>query len=366
MATEILIDGIVGDDILHKDVHRALKQSADDVVLKINSPGGAVDEGIAIHNAIKAHRQAGYTVTAEITGLAASMATYIAIAADTVKVAENSMWMIHHPYTLAVGNYQEMTKTANTLQGLSHILANEYAKRTGNTAQALSEMDAETWLYGNEIVTHGYANELLPSVGDVQSKQQAHALATVQFDAMRSKLRELTPIQVNAIAAMLSPTELLTMSAPKQAQAELPMEPEQVTAAPPSESVVTTVEAVTVAQPVESKVDIDAVVSKAVTDALAAERQRVSYIQQRCTQAKQPQLIDRLIDAGADEAQVNKALADQWIALGGNVEIKHNVTTEQTANKLQLAIAAYQQQHGCNEALATAAVLKANPELYEG
>lgn len=127
--------------------------------VQINSPGGDVFDGLAIYNALVKHAA---TVDVEIDGYAASIASIIAMAGDTIRIADNAMMMIHNPWTIAMGEASDFRKTADTLDQVRDQLIKTYAKRTGQSAEALGQMmDAETWLESGPAVEQGFADEVL-------------------------------------------------------------------------------------------------------------------------------------------------------------------------------------------------------------
>lgn len=142
---------------------RAKLKGAGDVVLKINSPGGSVFDGIAIYNDLKAHKG---NVRVEITGIAASIASIIAMAGDEIAIADNAMMMIHNAWTVAIGNAEELTAQADVLSKIDGALALTYASRKGTPGiRAIKQMMAdETWMNGKEARDQGFATETLQPV----------------------------------------------------------------------------------------------------------------------------------------------------------------------------------------------------------
>jgi ATP-dependent Clp endopeptidase proteolytic subunit ClpP len=131
------------------------------VRVRLNTPGGSVDEGVAIYNALKAHKGG---VTTVIDSLAASMGSYIAQAGERRIAASNAMLMIHDPWTIALGNSGELRKTADVLDKYRDRLVPDYAARSGKTVEELQALMAdETWYAGQEIVDAGFADELSSS-----------------------------------------------------------------------------------------------------------------------------------------------------------------------------------------------------------
>jgi ATP-dependent Clp protease protease subunit len=138
-----------------------LKTATGNVVLKINSPGGDVFDGVTIHNDIIAHRG---KVRVEITGLAASAASIIAMAGDEIAIAENAFVMIHDSWGLTIGNRHDHSETEDLLAQIDQALAATYAARTGlSVADCAGMMDDETWLAGADAKAKGFADEILGS-----------------------------------------------------------------------------------------------------------------------------------------------------------------------------------------------------------
>ena len=126
--------------------------------LHIHSPGGNVFDGIAIYNLLKNHPA---NVTVYIDGLAASMASVIAMAGNEVIMPENAMMMIHKPWGIQGGDAEDMRKYADLLDKVENTLIPAYASKTGKTPEELAEMlSAETWLNGKECVEQGFADKL--------------------------------------------------------------------------------------------------------------------------------------------------------------------------------------------------------------
>lgn len=122
----------------------------------INSPGGEVDAGVAIYNAIKNHRA---RTTVHIDGIAASAASFIAMAGDEVLVARNAQVMIHDAIGLEYGNAAELRAFADLLDRYSDNIADIYTQAAGGTVEAWREvMRAETWYTGVEAVAAGLAD----------------------------------------------------------------------------------------------------------------------------------------------------------------------------------------------------------------
>ena len=138
------------------------------VLLRINSPGGDVFDGIAIHNDLQAHPA---EVTVRVTGIAASAASLIAMAGDRIEMFGNAFLMIHNAWALAIGDKQVMRDLADTLEQIDGALASTYAQQTGKTAKEIGKMmDAETWLNGEKAVEQGFADAVVSGAPDAKAR----------------------------------------------------------------------------------------------------------------------------------------------------------------------------------------------------
>lgn len=131
------------------------------VHLRINSPGGEVFAAQAMASAIK--ERTGKTV-AHVDGLAASSASWLAIAADEVVISDGGMMMIHQAMTIAAGDAEDLRATAALLEKIDGILVDAYAKATGQTPEQIAAwMAAETWFTAQEAVDAGFAGRIAES-----------------------------------------------------------------------------------------------------------------------------------------------------------------------------------------------------------
>lgn len=152
------------DGVTAKQFAKDLKALGDLETLNIyiNSPGGSVFEGVAIHNVI-ARQQARKVVY--VDALAASIASVIAMAGDEINIAENGMMMIHNPWSIALGDANEMRKTADVLDKIGETIQATYVSRTTTEADAIAEMmDAETWMTAPEAIEMGFADTMTETI----------------------------------------------------------------------------------------------------------------------------------------------------------------------------------------------------------
>lgn len=133
----------------------------DELDVYINSYGGSVFQGQAIYSILRRHKA---HKTVYVDGIAASIASVIAMAGDVVKMPRNASMMIHNPMGLAFGNATEMRKTADELDKLREGMLAAYLAKTGEktTEEELVELlDAETWLNADECFDLGFVDEVI-------------------------------------------------------------------------------------------------------------------------------------------------------------------------------------------------------------
>lgn len=131
---------------------------AAEIHLFVNSPGGEVFDGLAIHNALRSHRA---RVMVQVDSLAASIASVIAMAGDRIVMSPHSQMMIHDAQGVSCGNPEELREYADFLDRQSDNIAAVYAERAGGTkAQWRKRMQAETWYFADEAVEAGLADEV--------------------------------------------------------------------------------------------------------------------------------------------------------------------------------------------------------------
>ena len=132
------------------------------VDLRLNSPGGSVFDAVAIHNALKRHEG---PVTVWIDGIAASAASYVAMAGDEIVMPENAFLMIHDPSGLVMGTAGDMRAMAEALEKVKDALVQGYAAKSGRTPEEVSAlMSAETWLDAADALAQGFADRLIEPV----------------------------------------------------------------------------------------------------------------------------------------------------------------------------------------------------------
>lgn len=155
-----IFDEIGGYGVYAKDFIAALKDLGErNVEVVINSPGGSVFEGLTIFNALQAIKD---RVTTRVDGLAASIASVIALAGSKVRMAKSALMFVHNPSGVVMGPASEMRKTADALDKIRDSIAGIYADKTGADAGSMATlMDEDTWLTASEAKAFGFADELV-------------------------------------------------------------------------------------------------------------------------------------------------------------------------------------------------------------
>lgn len=128
------------------------------ITLRLNSPGGDVFDGLAMYNLLNQHPA---RVTVQIDGLAASIASLIAMAGDEIRMAANSFMMVHKAWGVSIGNAEDMQAMADTLGKVDGSLVDTYHRRTGlEQAEIENLLAAETWFTAAEAVDKGFADQI--------------------------------------------------------------------------------------------------------------------------------------------------------------------------------------------------------------
>lgn len=159
LSGTIAEDSWFDDDVTPQIFKDELNSGTGDITVWINSPGGDCVAAAQIYNMLSNYKD---RVTVKIDGIAASAASVIAMAGDTVLVSPVSMLMIHNPATMAWGDHAEMQKAMDMLSEVKESIINAYVLKTGLSRPKLSHlMDAETWMDANKAVELGFADDIM-------------------------------------------------------------------------------------------------------------------------------------------------------------------------------------------------------------
>lgn len=197
---EIWVYGVIGmdwfgDGVTAKQFAKDLKAlgNVKDIDLRINSDGGVVTEARAMYNLLVEHEA---KITTHIDGIAASAASFLAMAGDDILIAEGGFVMIHNARGVTFGEAEDHRRMADVLDQVNKTIADTYAARTKQTAQQLKKwMDAETWFDGKEAVEKGFADKV------VENKLKV-AASLAHFDMFKNMPAALRPNRAAALAAI--------------------------------------------------------------------------------------------------------------------------------------------------------------------
>ncbi|MGO3745460.1 MAG: head maturation protease, ClpP-related [Alcaligenes aquatilis] len=170
---EIGSGGVTSDQFV-KELEEAAKHTSN-VFLSINSPGGDVFAAIAIYNALKRYQG---KITAQVDGVAASAASLILMAASHIRMPENTMIMIHNPWTITGGSAEDLRRQADMMDKVKASFVAAYTKRSKQSEQEIIRMmDETTWMDSFEAQRLGFCNEVLDPARITASAQAASLLA---------------------------------------------------------------------------------------------------------------------------------------------------------------------------------------------
>ena len=158
----ITMRGGIGDfdgHISADDFIDALNQHTSDITIHLDSPGGSVTDGLAIHNAILNYDG---EITVHVDTLCASIATVVACAADRVVMNSNGKYMIHRAWTVAMGNAKDFRGMADIMEMMDKDIAETYVAKAGGEAEDwLAMMDKETWFDAEKALEVGLVDEIV-------------------------------------------------------------------------------------------------------------------------------------------------------------------------------------------------------------
>ena len=185
----------------NKALQEARAKGAKRLLLRVNSPGGYVHQAVAMRGMLQ---QAGFEeIVIRVEGLCASAATMIAsIPEAKVQIFEGAEYMIHNPWTLAIGGAAEMEAEAEHLRGMEQSARAMYMKKTGQDEETVKGwMDRETWFSAADAVKYGFADELLESGEEQAAPAAAMAVTEEMISAMRRVYRAVPEMKARRARA---------------------------------------------------------------------------------------------------------------------------------------------------------------------
>ena len=208
-SAEISIYDAIGSfDVNAKQFVDELKEiNADTINLRINSPGGSVIDGNAMFNALQRHPA---KVITHIDGLAASMASVIAMAGDEVHMADNALLMIHNPWTFSMGDADELRADADLLDKMSASILSSYGRSQYEVDELKNLMDEETWFTAQEAFDAGFVDHistgLRAAAGDITAMAEGAEIkvpAEKQIVSLTKQIEAVTKASTEISADLL-------------------------------------------------------------------------------------------------------------------------------------------------------------------
>lgn len=157
------------------------------LLVEINSPGGNVWDGLSIYNQLRGRKA---PVTTRVVGIAASIASIIALAGDKVEMADAALMMIHDPSGMASGTSEDMRKMADALDQHAEVLVGVYAKKTGKSPESIrAAMKAETWFTTAEAIQFGLVDKPIKQLA-MAAKWHPRAVTKTAPETVKNNLRK--------------------------------------------------------------------------------------------------------------------------------------------------------------------------------
>ncbi|SPP31359.1 ATP-dependent Clp protease proteolytic subunit [Arsenophonus endosymbiont of Aleurodicus floccissimus] len=154
------------------------------MIVNLNSAGGDMFAGLAIYNLLRAHSA---KVTVNVLGIAASVASIIAMAGDEVRMGTGTFLMIHNCWVVGMGNRHDFARLSEEMRPFDKAMADIYAARSGlNQADIEKIMDNETYLGAEEAITQGFTDELM-STDRLETEEETPQAALRKIDALLAK-----------------------------------------------------------------------------------------------------------------------------------------------------------------------------------
>lgn len=160
----------------------------------INSPGGSVFEGISIKNMLERQKLKGCFINVVIDGLAASIASVIAMAGDKITMPENALMMIHRASCICMGNADDFAKQIEVLNKIDLVLTNTYVTRSNGllTEEDITNMfnSGDTWLTAQEAKDFGLCDEITEKLEAVAKYEDCTKDTKVDMEKWSNKVDE--------------------------------------------------------------------------------------------------------------------------------------------------------------------------------
>ena len=324
---EILLYGIVGDSWDGLDARTLvplITDGDDELDIRINSPGGYVMEGLAIYNAIAREANKGRTIRTHIDGLAASMASVIAMAGSSIVMADNALMMIHNPWDCACGDAAELRRRADLLDKIRDQLVGIYSNRTGIGADELVDMlAAETWMDAEQALEKGFVTELTDALEAAACNVQPFGFRNVPDHPLITMVAMSRP---RAAAAAPNPPkkEKVMPKGTQAANTQTATEANQGATAPQNSA--SLAETGTTQPAGQATVPASQADTRQVAEeAIATERARAAAIREAVARVHLPAAFaDEMVNAGTSIEDARAKILDRLSEAGDSAQIGHN------------------------------------------
>lgn len=287
--------GVTAKDFISE--FKAKLGDSKEVVLAINSPGGDVFQGFAIFNALKAVKAAGVKVKVKVMGIAASMASVIAMAGDEIEMPDNAMIMVHNAISGVYGDAEDLRAVVNVLDQIDNSIVATYSARTGKSEQEIRDlMAADTFMSAARALDLGFTDTVTESISATACFDTERLPENVRALFTRAAVTLPAPERVNPLA------EQIQASATAAGLADF-------AAMFATDASLTTLEAAQAAIAVAKEIKSYAAVAGRPDDAAALIRERKTVAEARTALAKA--LADADAATGVDTARKSTAVASK-------------------------------------------------------
>jgi len=308
-------------------------------VFEITSYGGSVSAGIAICNLIKKASAEGHKTTAHVIGIAASMASAIACACDELQIDANAFLMVHNPWTITMGNANDMRKEAEVLDQYRDALLAIYRTKFDVGDETIKAMlDSETWIIGDAASFFGLKAEVIPT------EEPLRIAASLKMPKFMHTPKALKEIIMEKEEMLKNEQEEL-----KQANDEVKNEDTEASSVEVVEEKAeeTKVEEPVVEEPKEEEVKEDAVVEETVPK--AEVEKRVSGMQS--AMAKQMDAMKKDYEAKIEDFKVQMKAKDEELAKAKAEAISLTEKLEKSTKELSDMTSAFKEKKNALDAL---------------
>jgi len=332
-GNELILEGVIAseswwdDEVTPKMFRDELSQYPGALTVRINSPGGDVSAGVSMYNMLNEHDG---EVTVKVDGMAASIASLIAMAGDKIVMLPGSMMMVHNPWTFAAGNADDMEQVVEMLKKTGESMLPIYVARTGQSEEKIKELlKAETWMTAQDAVDLGFADEAIEPKTSL-----ANALAKI--GDMKSSMKSAVMQPVMSMKA-----EVTNVADEPEEPVETPVEP----TAPADE-------------PTEAKVEEEVVVAEAKADVEITQQ-----VEDKSTEAKDKTMTEQETIA-AEQVLEPKAQAKPDAVV--HPKLKDYLKTDEAMNKFAEILQANPGEMGGNSSDSVHAAWKSHLEIKAG